>query len=42
MSQKSYLNLLFAIDKFQKTFYLLKASVEKTSDFDFSKTYTPD
>ena len=42
MSQQKREQLLFAIEKFQKTFLLLKVSVEKTSDFDANKIYTAD
>jgi len=42
MSRQSKEQLFIAVEKFQKTFCLLKASVEKTSGFDISKIYTAD
>lgn len=42
MSQRIHEQLLIAFEKFQKTLFLLKASVKKTSGFDINKTYSAD
>ena len=42
MSQLKIKQLSNAIEKFNKTFALLKASVEKTADYDISITYSAD
>ena len=42
MSQLTFKQLPIAKEKFQKTFHLLKASVEKTGDYDTTKTYSAD
>ena len=42
MSQLKIKQLSNAIEKFNKTFALLKASVEKTADYDTSITYSAD
>lgn len=42
MSQLSRQQLMIAIEHFQKTFRLLKASVQKTSGFDINRDYTAD
>lgn len=42
MSQVNSQQLRVAKNKFQKTFLLLKASVEKTAGFDAKKSYTAD
>ena len=42
MSQLGHQQLMIAIEHFQKTFQLLKASVQKTSEFDINRAYTAD
>jgi len=42
MNGKSKVQLFIAVEKFQKTCCLLKASVKKTSGFDIKKTYSTD
>jgi hypothetical protein len=42
MSQVNVQQLDIAIEKYQKTFQLLKASVVKTTDYDTNKNYSAD
>ena len=42
MSELKFKQLPIAKEKFQKTFHLLQASVEKTADYDATKVYTAD